>query len=118
MLNEMRPGDTLLYYHSNCKKPGIAGLATVRALARTSFAAEPALDMRWPTCRHVRCRPRCRSARSRIRTCPPSRLADRITTRRRRLLLPGASVFFAFALHCALLLTAVRSGCIGPGAHA
>jgi len=32
ILNEMRPGDILLYYHSSCKVPGIAGIATVRPL--------------------------------------------------------------------------------------
>lgn len=29
MRNAMRPGDGVLFYHSNCSPPGIAGLATV-----------------------------------------------------------------------------------------
>jgi len=29
MLNEMKPGDPILFYHSNCPVPGIVGLAEV-----------------------------------------------------------------------------------------
>lgn len=29
MMNDMKPGDEVLFYHSNAKPPGIAGLATV-----------------------------------------------------------------------------------------
>ncbi|HLU13289.1 MAG TPA: EVE domain-containing protein [Arenimonas sp.] len=29
MLKEMKPGDPVLFYHSNCAQPGIAGLAEV-----------------------------------------------------------------------------------------
>ena len=34
MLNEMAPGALLLYYHSNCKRPGVAGLAKVAPMSR------------------------------------------------------------------------------------
>jgi len=34
----MRPGDILLYYHSSCKVPGIAGIATVRPRPHASYA--------------------------------------------------------------------------------
>ncbi len=30
MRDQMRPGDGVLFYHSSCAEPGIAGLATVR----------------------------------------------------------------------------------------
>jgi predicted RNA-binding protein with PUA-like domain len=33
MRNQMALGDGVLFYHSNCKQPGIAGLAQVSALA-------------------------------------------------------------------------------------
>ncbi len=33
MRNQMSIGDGVLFYHSNCKEPGIAGIATVSALA-------------------------------------------------------------------------------------
>jgi predicted RNA-binding protein with PUA-like domain len=33
MRNQMNIGDGVLFYHSNCKQPGIAGIAKVSALA-------------------------------------------------------------------------------------
>jgi predicted RNA-binding protein with PUA-like domain len=33
MRNQMSVGDGVLFYHSNCKEPGIAGIAKVSALA-------------------------------------------------------------------------------------
>ena len=33
MMNEMKPGDQVLFYHSNAEPPGIAGLATVSKTA-------------------------------------------------------------------------------------
>ncbi len=33
MRNQMQVGDGVLFYHSNCKEPGIAGIAEVSALA-------------------------------------------------------------------------------------
>jgi predicted RNA-binding protein with PUA-like domain len=33
MRNQMQIGDGVLFYHSNCKEPGIAGIARVSALA-------------------------------------------------------------------------------------
>jgi predicted RNA-binding protein with PUA-like domain len=33
MRNQMNIGDGVLFYHSNCKEPGIAGIAKVSALA-------------------------------------------------------------------------------------
>ena len=33
MLKEMRPGDGVLFYHSSCSEPGIAGLAIVATAA-------------------------------------------------------------------------------------
>src|SRR3989339_2247138 len=33
MRDQMRVGDGVLFYHSNCKEPGIAGIAQVGALA-------------------------------------------------------------------------------------
>ena len=33
MRNEMRPGDGVLFYHSSCEEPGIAGLAEVASAA-------------------------------------------------------------------------------------
>ena len=33
MRNQMNVGDGVLFYHSNCKEPGIAGIARVSALA-------------------------------------------------------------------------------------
>lgn len=40
-LREMKKGDEILFYHSNCKEPGIAGLATV---AREAYADYTAFD--------------------------------------------------------------------------
>lgn len=40
MRDQMKPGDGVLFYHSNCAEPGIAGLAEVSKLAypdRTQF---------------------------------------------------------------------------------
>ncbi len=40
MRDQMKPGDGVLFYHSNCAEPGIAGLAQVSKLAypdRTQF---------------------------------------------------------------------------------
>jgi len=34
MMNDMQPGDTVLFYHSSCEPPGIAGLAKVAAAAK------------------------------------------------------------------------------------
>jgi len=34
MRDEMRPGDGVLFYHSSCPEPGVAGLARVAAEAR------------------------------------------------------------------------------------
>jgi predicted RNA-binding protein with PUA-like domain len=42
MRDQMKVGDPVLFYHSNCKEPGIAGLAEVAKLAypdRTQFDA-------------------------------------------------------------------------------
>jgi predicted RNA-binding protein with PUA-like domain len=33
MLNDMQPGDGVLFYHSSCPEPGIAGLAEVACVA-------------------------------------------------------------------------------------
>ncbi|MDZ4201016.1 MAG: EVE domain-containing protein [Gallionella sp.] len=33
MRDQMRPGDGVLFYHSNCKEPGIAGIAEVSSTA-------------------------------------------------------------------------------------
>ena len=33
MMNEMSPGDGVLFYHSSCPEPGIAGLAEVASVA-------------------------------------------------------------------------------------
>lgn len=33
MMNEMKIGDRVLFYHSSCEPPGVAGLATVSGLA-------------------------------------------------------------------------------------
>ncbi|MDP2759273.1 MAG: EVE domain-containing protein [Sideroxyarcus sp.] len=33
MRDQMRVGDSVLFYHSNCKEPGIAGIATVGSTA-------------------------------------------------------------------------------------
>ena len=33
MMNEMQPGDGVLFYHSSCAEPGIAGLAEVASSA-------------------------------------------------------------------------------------
>jgi predicted RNA-binding protein with PUA-like domain len=35
----MRVGDRLLFYHSSCKVPGVAGLAVVAATAYPDFTA-------------------------------------------------------------------------------
>lgn len=35
MMNDMKPGDSVLFYHSSCEPPGVAGLA------RVCGAAEP-----------------------------------------------------------------------------
>ncbi len=43
MRDQMKPGDGVLFYHSNCAAPGIAGLAEVSKLAypdRTQFDPE------------------------------------------------------------------------------
>lgn len=42
MMNEMQPGDGVLFYHSSCPEPGIAGLAEVASSAypdQTQFEA-------------------------------------------------------------------------------
>ena len=48
MRDQMRVGDGVLFYHSSCKQPGVAGLAEVARLAypdRTQFdAASPYYD--------------------------------------------------------------------------
>jgi predicted RNA-binding protein with PUA-like domain len=33
MMNDMKAGDTVLFYHSSCEPPGLAGLATVHRAA-------------------------------------------------------------------------------------
>ena len=46
MRDQMKVGDKVLFYHSNCKEPGIAGLAEVAKLAypdRTQFDPEEPL---------------------------------------------------------------------------
>jgi predicted RNA-binding protein with PUA-like domain len=35
MRDEMKPGDGVLFYHSSCPEPGIAGIAEVASAART-----------------------------------------------------------------------------------
>lgn len=40
-MREMKKGDQVLFYHSNCKEPGIAGLATV---AREAYPDHTAFD--------------------------------------------------------------------------
>lgn len=40
-MREMKKGDQILFYHSNCKEPGIAGLATV---AREAYPDHTAFD--------------------------------------------------------------------------
>lgn len=48
MRDQMKVGDAVFFYHSNCKQPGIAGIAEVARLAypdRTQFdAASPYYD--------------------------------------------------------------------------
>lgn len=39
MRDEMQPGDLILFYHSNCKPPGIAGVAEVSSHAYPDFTA-------------------------------------------------------------------------------
>lgn len=40
-MREMEKGDEVLFYHSNCKEPGVAGLATV---AREAYPDHTAFD--------------------------------------------------------------------------
>ncbi len=40
-MREMKPGDEILFYHSNCKEPGVAGLARV---AREAYPDHTAFD--------------------------------------------------------------------------
>lgn len=40
-MREMKPGDQILFYHSNCKEPGVAGLARV---ARQAYPDHTAFD--------------------------------------------------------------------------
>ena len=40
-MREMKKGDRILFYHSNCKEPGIAGLASV---AREAYPDHTAFD--------------------------------------------------------------------------
>ncbi len=40
-MREMKKGDEVLFYHSNCKEPGVAGLATV---AREAYPDHTAFD--------------------------------------------------------------------------
>ena len=43
MMNEMRPGDGVLFYHSSCAEPGVVGLAEVASSAypdQTQFDAD------------------------------------------------------------------------------
>lgn len=40
-MREMQKGDEVLFYHSNCKEPGVAGLATV---AREAYPDHTAFD--------------------------------------------------------------------------
>ncbi len=35
MMNEMKPGDLILFYHSNCTPPGISGVAKVKRPAQS-----------------------------------------------------------------------------------
>ena len=35
MRDDMRPGDGVLFYHSSCPRPGVAGIAEVASTART-----------------------------------------------------------------------------------
>lgn len=39
MMKEMQIGDTVLFYHSNCKIPGVVGLARVASEAYPDFTA-------------------------------------------------------------------------------
>lgn len=39
MMNDMKVGDCVLFYHSNAEPPGIAGLARVSALAKPDLTA-------------------------------------------------------------------------------
>jgi predicted RNA-binding protein with PUA-like domain len=41
MRDEMRPGDQVFFYHSNCKEPGIVGIAEV---AREAYPDHTAFD--------------------------------------------------------------------------
>lgn len=41
MMNDMKPGDKVLFYHSNTKPPGIAGLATI---SKSAAPDKTALD--------------------------------------------------------------------------
>jgi len=41
MMNQMSPGDPVLFYHSSCPEPGIAGIATV---ASTAYPDETQFD--------------------------------------------------------------------------
>lgn len=40
MMNDMKPGDLILFYHSSTKPPGIAGLATVSKAATPDLTAQ------------------------------------------------------------------------------
>lgn len=40
MMNDMKPGDEVLFYHSSCEVPGIAGLATVSESAQPDLTAQ------------------------------------------------------------------------------
>ncbi|MFC3908776.1 EVE domain-containing protein [Legionella dresdenensis] len=39
MRNDMKPGDQVFFYHSNCNPPGIAGLAEVASTAYPDYTA-------------------------------------------------------------------------------
>lgn len=39
MMKDMKVGDTVLFYHSNCKEPGVVGLAKVVSEAYPDFTA-------------------------------------------------------------------------------
>jgi len=39
MMKDMQVGDTVLFYHSNCKEPGVVGLARVASEAYPDFTA-------------------------------------------------------------------------------